>query len=321
MSMNRLAAMDAFIRVVNTGSFTRASRQLGVGQPAVSKMIAQLEGRIGVKLLVRTTLGLKPTEAGETFYEHARRAVEEADEAESKARGIGAALTGRLRVSGAVTFGRVHIVPRLRKFMALHPALDIDVLLDDRNVDLIEGGIDVALRMGDLQSSSLTARKIGEGRRIVVACLDYLDAHGVPKTPDDLADHEAVIYEQRGGGAQWAFTQGASTTVVTIKGRMKSNAAEAVREGVFAGIGFSVTSEWMFSPELASGRVRRVLEDWDLPPIGLWAVFPSGRNASAKARAFVSFIEQEMRTALDLEDDPMSGQQSAIGPPLSAAKS
>jgi DNA-binding transcriptional LysR family regulator len=292
--MNRLAAMDAFVRVVDTGSFTAASRQLRVGQPAVSKIIAQLEERVGVKLLLRTTLGLKPTEAGESFYGHAKRAVEEADEAEMKARGAGAALTGRLRISGAVTFARLHIVPRLQRFMEMHPALDIEVFLDDSNVDLVEAGIDVALRMGDLQDSSLTARKIGEGSRAVVGTPSYFDARGEPRSPADLVEHEAVIYDQRGGGTVWSFTQGASEMAVTIKGRMRSNAAEAVREAVFAGTGLAVASEWMFGPELASGRVRRVLEEWQLPPVGLWVVFPTGRNASMKARAFANFIEQDL---------------------------
>ena len=293
--MNRLAAMDAFVRVVDTASFTGASRQLRVGQPAVSKIIAQLEEHVGVKLLLRTTLGLKPTEAGENFYEHAKRAIEEADHAELKARGVGAALTGRLRISGAVTFARLHIVPRLPRFMALHPALDIEVFLDDNNVDLVEAGIDVALRMGDLQNSSLTARKIGQGPRAVIAAPSYFEARGEPRTPAELSDHEAVIYDQRGGGTVWTFTQDTSETVVTIKGRMRSNAAEAVREGVLAGIGLAVASEWMFGPELVSGKVRRVLGAWKLPSLGLWVAFPSGRNASMKARAFASFIEQDLR--------------------------
>ena len=304
--MNRLAAMDAFVRVVDTGSFTAAARQLRVGQPAVSKIIAQLEDHVGVKLLLRTTQGLKPTEGGENFYEHAKRSVEEADEAVSKARGIGAALTGRLRISGAVTFARLHIVPRLPRFMALHPALDVEMYLDDGNVDLVEAGIDVALRMGDLRDSSLTARRIGQGPRVVLAAPAYFEARGEPQTPADLIEHEAVIYDQRGGGTVWPFRQGATENIVTIKGRMRSNAAGAVREAVFAGLGLAVASEWMFGRELADGSMRRVLADWQLPPVGLWVVFPSGRNASMKARAFANFIEQDMRAGFgDKEaDDP-----------------
>ena len=292
--MNRLTAMDAFVRVVDTGSFTGASRQLRVGQPAVSKMIAQLEQRVGVKLLLRTTLGLKATEAGENFYEHAKRAVEEADEAEAKARGVGSTLTGRLRISGAVTFSRLHVMPRLPRFMELHPTLDVEVFLDDDNVDLVEAGIDVALRMGELQNSSLTARKIAEGRRVVLATPGYFEARGEPRTPAELIDHEAVIYDQRGGGTLWSFTQGASEEIIEIKGRFRSNAAEAVREAVFADLGLAVASEWMFGPELASGRVRRVLADWELPSVSLWVVFPTGRNTSLKAREFASFIERDV---------------------------
>ncbi len=293
--MNRFAAMDAFVRVIDTGSFTAASRQLRVGQPAVSKIIAQLEEHVGVKLLLRTTQGLKPTEAGENFYEHAKRAVEEADEAELKARGVGAALTGRLRISAAVTFARLHLVPRLSRFLEMHPALDIEMFLDDRNVDLVEAGIDVALRMGDLQASSLTARKIGESGRMVVGAPSYFAAMGEPQLPAELLAHEAIIYDQRGGGAHWSFKRGASEVSVTIKGRMRSNAAEGVREAVFAGMGLAVASEWMFSPELETGKVRCVLADWDLPPVDLWVVFPTGRNASMKARAFANFIEGDLR--------------------------
>jgi DNA-binding transcriptional LysR family regulator len=292
--MNRLAAMDAFIRVVDTGSFTGAARQLRVGQPAISKIIAQLEHRVGVKLLLRTTQGLMPTEAGETFYEHAKRSVEEADKAELKARGAAAALSGRLRIGGAVTFSRLYVVPLLRKFMAMHPALDIEMFLDDRNVDLVEAGIDIALRMGDLQNSSLTARKICSSPRVVVGAPSYFEEAGIPQTPADLAAHQSVIYDRRGGGTVWTFTQGTVESAVTLKGRIRLTAAEGVREAVISGMGLAVTSEWMFSPEIASGRVVRVLAEWSLPQIDLWTVFPTGRNVSAKARAFASFIEQEL---------------------------
>jgi DNA-binding transcriptional LysR family regulator len=295
MRMNRLAAMDAFVRVVDTGSFTDAARQLRVGQPAISKIIAQLEGRVGVRLLLRTTQGLTPTEAGENFYEHAKRSVEEADEAELKARGAGAALSGRLRIGGAVTFSRLYVVPRLRKFLAMHPALDIEMFLDDRNVDLVEAGIDMALRMGDLQDSSLTARKIGSSTRIVVGAPAYLEEAGIPETPADLVAHQSVIYDRRGGGTVWTFTQGTAESAVTLKGRVRLTAAEGVREAVISGLGLAVTSEWMFSPEIASGRVIRVLAGWSLPQVDLWAVFPTGRNVSMKARAFASFIEEELR--------------------------
>jgi DNA-binding transcriptional LysR family regulator len=146
--MDRLAAMEAFVLVVDTGSFSAAARRLNIGQPAVSKMVAQLEDRLGVKLLARTTRGLTATEAGLGFYERARRSIEEADEAELAVRAAGSSLTGRLRICAAVTFARIHIIPRLPEFLARHQQLEMEVVLDDRNIDLVQEGIDVALRMG-----------------------------------------------------------------------------------------------------------------------------------------------------------------------------
>ena len=292
--MNRLAAMAAFVRVVDTGSFTDVAKQMRVGQPAISKLIAQLEAHVGVNLLLRTSKGLRPSEAGERFYDYARRAVEAADEAEAQARSISTGLNGRLRIGAAVTFARLHVVPRLRKFLTSHPDLDIEMFLDDRNLDLVEAGLDVALRMGNLQDSSLTARKIGQNPRMVLGTPGYFDTAGEPMSPADLVRHQAVIYDQRGGGTAWTFTQGPTEIAVDLKGRVRLTAAEGVREAVFDGLGLAITSEWMFAPEIASGRVKPVLRDWQLPPIDLWAVFPPGRNVSVKARAFTNFIEHEL---------------------------
>lgn len=294
--MDRLAAMEAFVRVVDAGSFSGAARLLRVGQPAVSKTVAQLEERLGVRLLLRSTHGLTPTEAGRSFYERAKRAIEEADEAEHAARGAGAALTGRLRICAAVTFSRLHVLPRLPLFLDQHPALDVDFVLDDRNIDLIEEGIDIALRMGKLADSNLIARKIGQSPRRVFASPAYLERMGMPRVPADLAGHQAVIYEQRGGGTEWTFHRDGTTASVAMHGRVRVTAAEGVREAVFAGLGLAVASEWMFAPELASGAVQSVLDDWSLPPVDLWAVFPTGRQASAKARAFAGFIESQLST-------------------------
>ncbi|MGB3124639.1 MAG: LysR family transcriptional regulator [Pseudomonas sp.] len=290
-------AMEALVRVIETGSFSGAARQLHVGQPAISKSIAQLEERLGVRLLLRSTHGLTPTEAGQHFYEHARRSIEEADEADSAARGAGVTLSGRLRICAAVTFARLHIVPYLGQFLAEHPLLDVEVVLDDRNVDLIEAGIDVALRMGDLVDSGLTARKIAQGRRLVLGTPAYFERAGEPLTPADLVSHQAIVYDQRGGGAVWTFQQGTANTAVTLRGRLRITAAEGIREAVLAGLGLTVSSEWMFVPELRAGTVMTVLQDWTLPPIDLWAVFPTGRQASAKARAFVAFVESRMVAA------------------------
>jgi DNA-binding transcriptional LysR family regulator len=295
MDMDRLAAMEAFVRVLESGSFSGAAKQLRLGQPALSKTIAQLEDHLGVRLLLRSTHGLTPTEAGRNFYERAKRTIEEAEEAELAARGAQATLSGRLRVSAPVTFARLHVIPRLPILLAEHPALDVDVVLDDRDVDLIEAGIDVALRLGNLADSTLTARKLAQCRRLVIGTPGYFEANGVPHEPGDLAEHQAVIYDQRAGGVTWKFRQQTTEATVIVSGRLRVSAAEGVREGVLAGLGVSIGgSEWLFSPELKSGAVLSVLENWLLPPLNLWAMFPTGRQASAKARAFAAFIKQQI---------------------------
>jgi DNA-binding transcriptional LysR family regulator len=297
MSMDRLAAMQAFVRVVEAGSFSAAARALNMGQPAISKTVAQLEARLGVRLLMRSTQGLAPTEAGQSFYERAKRSIEEADEAEAVARDAGKGLTGRLRISAAVTFARLHIVPHLPKFLAAHPGLTMDVVLDDRIIDLIEEGVDVALRMGTLaDSTSLTARKLASGPHYVLGTPSYFARSGVPATPAELAGHAAVIYTREGAGG-WCFRQGTTEVSVTVSGPLRMNAAEGVRAAVLADMGFTIASTWMFGPELGSGAVQRVLTDWSLPPIDLWAVYPTGRMPSAKARAFAAFVEAELNRA------------------------
>jgi DNA-binding transcriptional LysR family regulator len=286
--------MEAFVRVIDAGSFSGAAKQLRLGQPAVSKTIAQLEGWLGVRLLLRSTHRLTPTEAGRNFYDRAKRAIEEADEAELAARGAAATLSGRLRFCGPLTFTRLLVMPCLSIFLSEHPALDIDVVLEDRDLDLVAAGIDVALLIGRLADSAVTARKIGQCQRRVIGTPAYFEAWGMPQTPADLLAHHAIVYEQRDGGASWSFRRGTSETTVAVSGRLRVSAGEGIREGVLAGLGFAIGSEWLFTPELKSGAVISVLEDWSLPAVDLWAVFPTGRQASAKARAFASFIESQM---------------------------
>jgi DNA-binding transcriptional LysR family regulator len=248
-----------------------------------------------VRLLLRSTHGLTPTDAGRDFYQPAKRSIEDVEEAEAAARGAAVTWSGRLRVNAPLTFARLHVIPRLPIFMTEHPSLDVDVVLDDRDIDLIEAGIDVALRLGRLGDSGTTVRKIGHCRSCVVGTPSYFAAPGRPKTPGDLIEHQAVIYEQRVGGPTWTFRQGTAETTVTVRGRLRVSAAEEVREGVLAGLGLSIGgSEWLFTPELKSGEIISVLQEWSLPAVDLWALFPAGRQASAKARAFTSFIERQL---------------------------
>jgi DNA-binding transcriptional LysR family regulator len=212
--------------------------------------------------------------------------------------GRGTIAVFQLRVSAAVTFARLHVIPRLASFLAEHPALEMEVMLDDRNIDLIGAGVDVALRMGELKDSSLIARRIAQCPRLVIGTPGYFEKHGEPRVPADLLEHEAVVYDVHGGGASWTFRKEATDAFVDLTGRLRVSAAEGVRAAVFSDLGFAVASEWMFQPELNTGAVRAVLRDWTLPPMDLWAVLPTGRRASAKARAFVAFMEEALNPCL-----------------------
>ena len=292
--MDRLAALEIFVQVVDTGSFSAVARRQRIGQPAVSKAVVHLEQWLGVSLLLRSTRSVVPTEAGQIFYERAKRTIEEADEAVMAAQGSAKALSGKLRVSASICFGRLHVIPTLSAFLAEHPDLELELVLDDRYVDLVNEGIDVALRTGAMPNSSMTTRRIAEGRSMVVATPAYLQRHGIPTSPEELTSHQAIILTRGGGRDSFTFRRADAEVSVTLEGRIKVTQAEGLREAVVCDLGLAVTAEWLFSPELKSGKVVPILQDWSLPPTRLSAVYPTGRLASAKARAFVSFIERCM---------------------------
>jgi DNA-binding transcriptional LysR family regulator len=286
--------MEIFVRVVETGSFSAAARDLKLGQPAISKAIASLEDRLRVRLLVRSTRQLAPTEAGTAFYERALRAIVEAHEADAAARGAGVGLEGRLRICSPVTFARLHLVPKLGTFLDAHPKLRMELIMDDRTIDLVAENIDAALRLGTLTDSALRARMLAQAERLVVASPGYLAKRGMPESPADLLEHDGIIYGQNSGGQEWLFRHGTSETSLRIRTRLTLSAAEGVREAVLAGQGFAITSRWMFAPELQSGAVIPVLTEWTLPSMELWVMYPSGRLTSTKARAFVTWFEAVM---------------------------
>ena len=287
--MDRFQAMQMYVQVVDAGSFSAAARILNIGQPAVSKTIAQLEKHLEVRLLLRTTHGLTPTEAGQRFYERARITLQQAEEAEMAARGADKGLTGTLRVAAAPTFARLHVIPSLSRFMELHPQLNVDIKLDDRPIDLIAEGIDICLRMGTLQDSGAVARKLATSRRSVLATADYLTRSGHPKHPQELSQHEVLVFSQQ--NTTWQFIRNDEEVNVAVQGRLHLSAAEGIRAALLAHMGITIASDWMFSQELADGTVERVVSDWALPDIDLWAVFPGGRMATAKARQFATFVE------------------------------
>lgn len=288
--MDRLAVMAQFVRVVEAGSFSAAARVLGQGQPAVSKAVAQLEAWLGVRLMIRTARALTLTDAGKIFYDRAKATLDSADEAEAAARGAAAALSGRLRICGPVTFARMHIIPVLPAFMALHPGLELELVLDDRRIDLVEEGIDIALRVGALADSNMVATHVAAGVRHVVATRDLWRQHPDVTTPADLSRLPFIAHGDAPGGTDWVFAKDGRTELVRLSPTLRINALEGVREAVFAGIGFAIISQWSTSDAIAARIAETRLDEYRLPSVDLWAIFPAGRQPSARARAFAQWV-------------------------------
>ena len=292
--MDRLQAMNVFVKVIQAGSFSKAAKLLNVGQPAISKTVAQLEQYLGVSLLTRSTHGLNPTDAGQRYYERVARVLEDTEEAESQARGIGRGLEGRLRVAAPTTFGRIQIIPRLGAFLENNPRLDIDIQLDDRRIDLVSEGIDICLRVGTLTDSSVIARKLATGRRSIIATPRYLEKAPALRAPEDFAHHTGIFYSQS-SSARFALRRGEEAETIMLKSRLCLSAAEGIRSAVLADLGLTVAADWMFGPELDDGRAVRCLPEWELEPVDLWALFPGGKMTTAKARAFAEFTADIMK--------------------------
>ncbi|SIR61457.1 LysR family transcriptional regulator [Pseudacidovorax sp. RU35E] len=299
--MDRLAAMQTFIRVVETGSFSAVARELQATQSAVSKQVAALERSLGARLLSRTTRSLALTEEGERYFEQVRRLVAELAEAEGSLRQGEQQLSGWLRVAASVGFGRLKLLPQVRSFLAANPAVKIDLRLNDGFVDLVEQGIDVAVRIGELADSSLVARRIGTSRRALVASRQYLrslpKALRQPRVPEDLLQLNCIVYTELATQNAWTFHAGPGApvpagTAVTIRaqGSLQTNSSEVIRAAVLSGMGVGFSPTWLFEDEMARGDLQVLLPDWPAPEIPVHLVSPSQRRQSAKVRAFAEHL-------------------------------
>ncbi len=290
--MDRLEALRLFVRVVESGSFSAVAREVGVGQPAISKQIAALEATLGARLLQRTSRSLTLTDAGRTCYEAALRLVDDFATLQSSVGHGQASPSGLVRLSAAPVFGRLHIVPQLERFLARHPAITIEISASSRRLNLTEEGLDLAIRHGPLTDRSLTARKLTTIPFITVASAAYLDRAGTPMTPDDLAHHACVIFSDGGDVRPWPFkgAQGAFTHIPT--GGLRTSDGEQIRAAVLAGLGLAHGPAWVFAPEIASGTVRAVLTEYRSGVSEVSAVYPSQRRLPARVRLFIDFLAE-----------------------------
>ncbi|MGQ3074783.1 MAG: LysR family transcriptional regulator [Ferrovibrionaceae bacterium] len=292
-TLDLIAPIRTFVRVVETGSFTAVAAEQNTTQPTISRQIAGLEDHLGTRLLTRTTRALAPTDDGRTFYDHALRVLEAVAEAEGVVGRRRGRPSGLLRLATPVVFGRLHVVPRLPAFLARHPEVAVDLIMSDGFADLVEQGIDVAIRVGEVTDPGLIVRRIGMVRRVTVATPAYLRRRRAPACPADLADHDCIVYTRLATGNRWTFEGPKGPVTVDVAGRFRADNSEAVRDGVLGGLGIAVIPAFAFTDEIATGAVQVLLKEFEPRPLPMHAVHPSRRFVPMKVRAIVDYLADE----------------------------
>lgn len=297
--MDRLDGIRLFVRVVERGSFSAAAREAGIGQSAVSKQIAALEAELGAQLLFRTSRSLRVTETGRNVYDSAVKLIDDYGALESRARQGVSQPSGLLRVAVAPVFGRLYIVPHLPDFFERYPGIRVEIFSSDRLVNLIEDGVDLAIRHGDLADSSMKARRLATSPFVTVATPDYIERHGLPMSPSDLAQHACIAFTGREEIRPWSFRRrDGVSSVHHPDGRFRTNDGEQIRAAVLAHLGIAHLPAWIVTPELVSGALKIMLSDYQTD-VAISAVYPSHREPAAKVRVFIEFLaaslDQDLR--------------------------
>lgn len=293
--MDRIQGFKLFIRVVDLGSFSKAAAEMGMSQSSATKQVAQLETRLGSRLLHRSTHGVTPTEIGLLFYEKCKLIAYHIDEADSAAGLMQSQVQGSLRISTSVAFGRRVLSPLVMAFMRAHPKLHIELNFEDRYVNLVEQGVDVAVRMGRLADSTLGARYLGINPWVLVAAPDYLSAHALPASPHDLAQHKALIYSTVQGDARWVFTGAkGQSQVVTVQGPLRSNNLSALLSAARGCMGVTALPWYVAHESVQTGAVQVLLPEWSLPSQEIHAVFPSPRWVPTKVTQFIAWLQTQL---------------------------
>jgi DNA-binding transcriptional LysR family regulator len=291
--MSDLSEMEIFVAVVDSGTYTEAGRRLGVSKSHVSKKVSALEDRLGVQLLNRTTRTVSLNDVGRAFYERSALIIEQLKEAERSVTEMHTTPQGTLKISAPSSFGRRFVAPVIVDFLAEFPDISVDLDLADRKVDLIDEGYDLAIRIGELQDSSLMVRKLAGAERYCCASPEYLEAHGTPKHPADLADHQCLEYSY-GRLNTWQFVgPDQQEHYVQVQGRLRANNGEVLVEAGLAGLGISLIPDFMIGDHLQSGRLVRILDEWTEWNAGVWALYPHNRHLSAKVRKFIDHLVRE----------------------------
>ena len=276
----------AFVRVAETGAFSRAAERMGMSKSILSRRVARLEEQLGARLLTRTAQGAQPTEVGQAYFERASNFLADLDAAEEVVAEAVTQVAGPVRMSAPLSFGVEHLAPALAEFAALHPRVELDISFDDRPVDLAAGGFDLAVRIGSLKDSSLIARRIAPVRKVPAASPAYLDARGRPEHPRDLAGHDILLYANE----QWRFRVEGRWDYVRGRPRLRADNGEMLRAAAEAGLGICILPSFIAAPGFERGTLEPLLADYPLEEGGLYAVMPPGRSTTARVRALVDFL-------------------------------
>jgi DNA-binding transcriptional LysR family regulator len=294
--MDVMQSMEVFRRVAEASSFSAVARETSMSQSTVSKHIASLEDRLGTKLLNRSTRSLSLTEAGTEYYHYCVRILNDFQEAEASIGKGRIKPTGTLRLSSTVPFGRRFIIPFLGDFLKQYPDIEVDYLMEDREIDLVKEGVDVAIRVGPLADSSLVARKIGTSRRLVVASPEYLIKHGFPKTPSDLKSHECLLYSLLKSQNEWFFSSAQfGDESVLINGRFKASSNEALCEAAISGLGIATMCEWHVREHIEKGRLTVLLKNYELTSYDINAVYPERRYMPEKVKRLIDHLKESFK--------------------------
>ncbi len=310
--MNQLEDMRLFVATVDAGNFTAAADRLGLSKQFVSKRLIALEARLGVRLLIRTTRTLRTTEAGQQYYEHASRLVQEVDGVEQAIARQNTAPRGRLRVSAPMTFGTLHLSPVIPRFLDAYPDVVLELELNDRTVDLVAEGFDIGVRIGVLPDSSLIANRVSLMEMVTCCSPAYLARRGAPARPEDLRQFDCLPYGHK-RHVEWSFTVGGKPRLVAIAGRLCSNNGEVLRDAACAGLGYTHLPTFIVGDAIAQGRLVTVLDDYRPPVTGVHTVYPSHRQPSLAVRAFADFMRSSFA-------EPRQSVAVAKAAPASAAR-
>jgi DNA-binding transcriptional LysR family regulator len=295
LAMDPFAGMPEFAAVVEAGSFTAAASALRTAKSSLSDAVRGLEERLGVRLLERTTRQVRPTEAGLVFYARCRRALDEAAAGRTETQALAAGPLGRLRVAAPEGFCRRYLVPGLAGFLAAYPSIEVEVQEEAAAVRLVEKGLDLAIRIAPALEPGLVARRLATSLVVIVAAPSYLAAHGAPAQPDEVARHRCVGFSPLAWRDTWRFVAAGQELAVRVRPRLLTNSTESLVAAALAGIGLVAVPEWAVADALAAGSLARVLADFPAPPSTIYAVYPSNRLIPPKVRAFVEYVQRELK--------------------------